>query len=92
MHRAKLVISCLFATFFVFFLSKHLLLLFVLYGVTVAFVLVCSVSSAGGEAYFPSSLISTAFTFLNRSEANTRSLSLSLVEPITSSLVPCHSL
>ena len=55
MHRAKLVISCLFATFFVLFLSKHLFLLFVLYGVTVA----------GGEAYFPSSLISTAFTFLN---------------------------
>ena len=36
MHHAKLVISCLFATFFVFFLSKHLLMLFVLYGVTVA--------------------------------------------------------
>ena len=38
-----------------------------------------------------SSSISTFFTFLNRSEAKTRSLSFSLVELIISSLLPCHS-
>ena len=39
-----------------------------------------------------SSFISAFFTFLNKSEAKTRSLSFSLVALITWFLLPCHSL
>ena len=38
-----------------------------------------------------SSSISTSFTFLNKSEANTRSFSFWLCELMTVSLFPCHS-